>query len=83
MWTEDKVFFQIKDLLKHLTVNNFTHYSVNKVGLRLRELGSERVYWKIAGKGMHVWFFPQSHFGTDESREIELPPNPKQERDVM
>jgi hypothetical protein len=83
VWTEDKVFFQIKDLLKHLTVNNFTHYSVNKVGLRLRELGGERVYWKIAGKGMHVWFFPQSYFGTDESREIELPPNMKEEVDVM
>jgi hypothetical protein len=40
--------------MKHLQVNNFLHYTANRVGLRLKELGSEKMFWRIKGKGVKV-----------------------------
>jgi len=59
-------------------VNNFLNYTINKVGLRLRELGGERIFWNANGKGTHVWYFPQSFFGDDaKDKQIPLPPIPR------
>jgi hypothetical protein len=84
VWMDGRIYFQIKDLVKHLTVNNFLNYSVNKVGLRLRELGGERIFWSVGGKGTHVWHFAQGHFGdAAKNKSIGLPPVPKPKKDVM
>lgn len=84
IWMDGKVFFQIKDLVKHLSVNNFLNYTVNKVGLRLRELGGDRVFWSVLGKGTHVWYFPQTFFGdAAKNKPIGLPPMPVQKKDIM
>jgi hypothetical protein len=65
-------------------VNNFLNYTVNKVGLRLRELGGERIFWNVNGKGIHVWHFPQDFFGeAAKNKKIGLPPMPKPQKDVM
>lgn len=80
IWMDGKVYFQIRDFIKHLTVNNFVHYTINKVGLRVRELGGERTYWNINGKGVHVWYFDQKHFLGDSSFDKKLPLPAKKEK---
>ena len=78
IWMEGRVYFQIRDFIKHLTINNFLHYTINKVGLRIRELGGERTFWNVNGKGVHVWYFDQKHFiGEMADKKISLPPKPQ------
>lgn len=72
VWTEGNVYLQIKDIKKHLTVNDFNHYSSNKVTLRLQDLGAEKMFWRIRNKGIHVWYLPQAYFQTEET-QIPLP----------
>ena len=74
VWTEGRVYFLMKDLMKHLQVNNFTTYSLNRVGFRLRELGADKMYWKdVRGKGVHVWYFPVDFFSSHEEKVLDLP----------
>ena len=75
VWLDDRVYFQVKDLKKHLSVNDFNHYTSNRVTLRLRDLNAEKMFWRVRGKGVHVWSLEQAYFETDES-EIDLPPLP-------
>ena len=42
VWVDDKVYFQVKDIKKHLSVNDFNHYTSNKITLRLQELKAEK-----------------------------------------
>jgi len=78
VWHGGKVFFQAKDLHKHLTVNNFLHYSPNKLGLRLNQLGGKKIFWNVSGKGLHAWFFPQPFFNQLHSEaKLKLPLKPK------
>jgi hypothetical protein len=64
VWTDRRVFFQIKDLKKHLSVNGFTTYTSNKIGLILKEIdGADKSFWNIRGKGVHVWSVPEEYFG--------------------
>ena len=72
VWLDGRVFFQVKDIKKHLTTNDFNHYSSNKITLRLQDLGAEKMFWRIRGKGIHVWSLPQDYFETEDS-EIPLP----------
>ena len=72
VWLEEKVFFQVKDIKKHLTTNDFNHYSSNKITLRLQNMAAEKKFWRIRGKGVHVWSLPQEHFETEDT-EIPLP----------
>ena len=81
VWTETRVYFQIKDLKKHLSVNDFNHYTSNKITLRLQDLQAEKMFWRVRGKGIHVWSLPQDYFQTDES-EITLPQLPA-ENDII
>ena len=73
VWVDERVYFQIKDLKKHLTVNDFNHYTSNKITLRLQDLGAEKMFWRVRGKGVHVWSVPQNYF-SDIELEIPLPP---------
>jgi len=84
VWWGDRVYFQVKDLRKHLSVNDFTHYTSNKVTLKLRDLEAEKTFWRIKGKGVHVWSLPQVYFGIEEDEEIpfDLPPL-SVEKDVL
>lgn len=75
VWTEGRVYFQVKDLKKHLSVNDFNHYTSNKITLRLQDLQAEKMFWRVRGKGVHVWSLPQEYFQTDDA-PIPLPSLP-------
>ena len=81
VWAETRVYFQIKDLKKHLSVNDFNHYTSNKITLRLQDLQAEKMFWRVRGKGIHVWSLPQDYFQTDDS-EMALPQLPV-ENDII
>ena len=66
VWTEERVYFQVKDLKKHLSVNDFNHYTSNKITLRLQDTKAEKMFWRVRGKGVHVWSLPQSFFLSDD-----------------
>jgi len=74
VWTEGKVYIQIKDLRKHLLVNGFQNYSSNKIGLALKEIdGADKMFWKnVRGKGVHVWGIPEAYFNINTPKR-ELP----------
>jgi hypothetical protein len=76
VWIDGRVYFQIKDLKKHLQTNDFTSYSSNKITLRLQDMQAEKMFWRVREKGVHVWSFPQSRFkAADEAEpELALPP---------
>jgi len=76
VWVDGRVYFQIKDVKKHLSVNDFNHYTSNKITLRLRDLGADKMFWRIKNKGIHVWSLPQDYFDTDDV-EIKIPDLPK------
>lgn len=76
VWVDGRVYFQIKDVKKHLSVNDFNHYTSNKITLRLRDLGADKMFWRIKNKGIHVWSLPQEYFDTDDV-EIKIPDLPK------
>ena len=78
VWTETRVYFQIKDLKKHLSVNDFNHYTSNKITLRLQDLQAEKMFWRVRGKGIHVWSLPQEFF-KGENTDIPLPELPVSE----
>lgn len=74
VWVDEHVFFQLRDLQKHLKANNFTRYSNVQIGLRLKEMKAEKSHWKVKGKVAHVWMMPQTYFAGMEDTHIELPP---------
>jgi hypothetical protein len=73
VWTKGRVYFQIKDVMKHLAVNDFKTYTSNRVALRVKELGAEKMFWQVKGKGVHVWGFPEEFFGAAASVNLDLP----------
>ena len=75
VWVDGRVYFQIKDVKKHLSVNDFNHYSSNKITLRLQDIEAEKMFWRVKGKGIHVWSLPQAFFTSEET--LELPELPK------
>ncbi|QDP64980.1 MAG: hypothetical protein Unbinned4834contig1000_16 [Prokaryotic dsDNA virus sp.] len=76
VWLDERVWFQVKDLKKHLHVNDFNHYTSNKITLRLQDLQAEKMFWRVRGKGVHVWSLAQDFF-SDYEEEIPLPDLPK------
>jgi len=78
VWIENRVYFQVKDIKKHLSVNDFNHYSSNKITLRLQGLEAEKMFWRVKGKGIHVWSLPQDYFKSEEE-ELSLPDLPAQD----
>ena len=81
VWVDNRVYFQVKDVKKHLSVNDFNHYSSNKITLRLQDLKAEKKFWRVRGKGVHVWSMNQQFF-ENEDGEIELPNLPT-DKDVI
>lgn len=81
VWLEQRVFFQVKDIKKHLSVNDFNHYSSSRITLRLQNQHAEKMFWRVKGKGVHVWSLPQDYFQGDEET-LDLPDLP-QERNVI
>jgi len=75
VWVEGRVYFQVKDIKKHLSVNDFTHYSSNKITLRLQNVQAEKMFWRVRNKGVHVWSLPQEFFQGDDT-DIPLPELP-------
>jgi hypothetical protein len=73
VWAEGRVYFQVRDLKKHLTTNQFTHYSAVRIGMRLKELGGDRMFWNVKGKGVHVWAIKQSFFHGSDNIVLEVP----------
>ena len=78
VWMDGKVYFQVKDIKKHLSVNDFNHYSSSKITLRLQNIEADKMFWRVKGKGIHVWSLPQEYFETDDE-PMKLPDIPKQE----
>lgn len=76
VWVDGRVFFQLKDLKKHLVQNQFTSYTSTKIGLRLKDLGVEKTFWNIRGRGVNVWGLPQTLFADHADVAIDLPPLP-------
>ena len=70
VWAETRVYFQVKDLKKHLSVNDFNHYTSNRITLRLQDLQAEKMFWRVRGKGIHVWSLPQEFF---QGEDIDIP----------
>jgi len=58
---------------KHLQANDFAHYSSNKITLRLQDMPAEKTFWRVRGRGLHVWSLPQQMFESEET-PLELPP---------
>lgn len=79
VWIDDCIFFQLRDLQKHLKSNGFTKFSNVQLGLRLKEMKAEKVDWRVKDKTLHLWFLPQSFFAGSEDIQIELPPLEVQE----
>ena len=82
IWTDGRVWFQIKDVKKHLQVNGFNHYTSNKMTIRLTDINAEKMFWRIKNKGIHVWSLPEEFFATEEDGQIELP-ELKRKKDVI
>ena len=78
VWADGKVYFQVKDIKKHLTVNDFNHYTSNKITLRLQGMEAEKMFWRVKNKGIHVWSLPQEYFA-DSDEPLTLPELPSQE----
>jgi hypothetical protein len=82
VWAEGKVFFQVKDLKRYLTNNQFNYYSAVHIGLRLREFGADKMFWNVKGKGVHVWGIRQDFFSHFAPVSLDLPPI-HIEKDIM
>ena len=78
VWMDGRVYFQVKDIKKHLSVNDFNHYSSAKITLRLQNIEADKMFWRVKGKGLHVWSLPQQYFEGD-GEPLELPDIPQQE----
>lgn len=73
VWMDGQVYFQIKDLKKHLQANDFKAFTSNKITLSLQELNAGKIFWRVKGKGVHAWHLPQEFFG-EAAQPMPLPP---------
>jgi hypothetical protein len=73
VWVDEHVYFQLRDLQKHLKANAFIKYNNVQLGLRLKELKAEKVDWRVKGKTIHLWFLPQTYFQGSEDIKLDLP----------
>lgn len=74
VWADEHVYFQLRDLQKHLKANAFLKYNNVQLGLRLKELKAEKVDWRVKGKTVHLWFLSQTFFAGAEDIHLNLPP---------
>jgi hypothetical protein len=74
VWWDEHVFFQLRDVQRHLKANGFLRYSNVQLGLRLKEMKAEKIDWRVKGKTLHLWFLPQTFFAGSEDIRLDLPP---------
>lgn len=79
VWNGGRVYFQVKDVKKHLVANEFEHFTSNKITLWLRDKSAEKMFWRIQEKGIHVWSLPESFFNVVEDKQLDLPPRAKKD----
>tara|TARA_R110000823_G_scaffold44217_15_gene114668 strand:- start:361 stop:1887 length:1527 start_codon:yes stop_codon:yes gene_type:complete len=79
VWIEGRVYFQVKDIKRHLQANDFPHFDSNKIVLTLQELEAEKKFWKVKGRGVHVWSLPEDFFTDEEDEQLDLPELPDDE----
>lgn len=59
-WTEDNFhYFRIIDFIQYLERNRFKEFKVNKICSMLKESGGDHSFFRIKGKGVNVWQFPE------------------------
>jgi hypothetical protein len=73
VWADEHVYFQLRDLQKHLKANAFLKYNNVQLGLRLKELKAEKMDWRVKGKTVHLWFLQQKFFSGSEDIRLDLP----------
>lgn len=75
VWMEDGIYFQLKDLKKHLQVNDFKQFTGPKMSLVLKKLGGEECVVEALEKRLHTWRLPHALFGKPTTAR-ELPDTP-------
>jgi len=81
VWAEDGVYFQLKDLKKHLQLNDFKNFTGPKMSLVLKKLGGEECVVDAGEKTLNAWRLPKTAFGKPRP-ERPLPTSP-QEKDII
>jgi hypothetical protein len=79
VWNNGRIYFQVKDVKKHLNANDFEHFTSNKITLWLRDKGAEKMFWRVHEKGIHVWSLPDNFFSTGDQEQLALPPRSKKD----
>lgn len=80
VWLNDGVYFQLKDLKKHLQANDFKEFTGPKMSLVLKKLGGEECVVEVGDKTLNTWKFPVETFGKASKKK--LPPLP-QAKDII
>jgi hypothetical protein len=82
VWTEGRVYFQVKDIRKHLEISGFEHFSSTKIVQLIEEkFKAQRMFWRVRGKGVHLWSLPEEFF--EPAEEDERPFKLEKPKDVM
>lgn len=81
VWKEDGIYFQLKDLKKHLQSQEFKDFTGPKMSLVMKKLGGEECVIEANGKSLNAWRVPPELFGPP-SKPRDLPAMP-QEKDVL
>lgn len=72
-WTNDnRHYFRLADIMTYLERQKFRGFAVNAVASAIREAGGKNETWKIKGKSVKIWSFPEFDKQTDghDSPEI-------------
>lgn len=81
VWVDGSVYFLLKDLKKHLQVNDFKDFTGPKMSLVLKKLGGEECVVEAGEKTLNAWRMPKELFGKGHgSRNI---PKTPQEKDIL
>lgn len=81
VWLPDGIYFQLKDLKKHLQANDFKEFTGPKMSLVLKKLGGEEGIVTVGEKTLNIWKFPPDTFGRNGAPK-KLPPLP-QAKDII
>jgi hypothetical protein len=80
-WIENTIYFQLKDLKKHLQANDFTDFTGPKMSLVLKKYGGEECVVQAGAKKLNAWRIAKSAF-KNLAEERTLPDSP-QDRDIL
>lgn len=63
VWIDGSIYFLLKDLKKHLTVNDFKEFTGPKMSMVLKKLGGEECVVSVLEKSVNAWRLPADVFG--------------------